>query len=1201
VYEAVDRASGARVALKTLRLIEPDALLRLKEEFRALADIAHPNLVRLGELLCDEGTWFFTMELVLGQTFVAYVTGEARDDPSHSVVRIDAGRTRGAARGASGRFDEGRLRASLIQLARGLSALHAAGKVHRDIKPSNVLVTNDGRVVILDFGLVRDTATPHDDDGVVGTITHMAPEQAAGGVVRAAADWYAVGTVLYQCLTGRPPFQGGAGEVLRRKQTEDPRSPRTVAPTVPPDLDELCMALLRRDPEARAGAGEMLRRLEPRGSEAPPALGSIAPPRGTFVGRARELAELDAAFAGACAGKTEVVLVTGESGVGKSALVRRFTRGLAPHALVLAGRCYEREDVPYKAVDAVMDALVHHLSSLVPSQRVPLLAPSAHVVAQAFPVLGRVLPLSDEPPSSRRATDRSALFAALRELFARVARVRPLVVAVDDLQWADADGLAVIAELLRPPGAPAMLFVGTARPSAGGENERYGLPERARIVALGRLGTDDAVGLAHLLLEEAGAATSLAKDLAAEARGHPLFLDELVRHARTHADRPVLHVPLDEALYARVTLLEPPERELLEVLAVAGVALVREVAMRAAGLRPADFAHAAQVLRAGHLARGNKLRSGAEAIETYHDRVREAVAARLDPEVRRRWHEGLARALEASQAYDADSLSTHWLGAGDATKAARYARDAAAEAFAAFAFERAARLYERALSLGAEDESGKQAMRVKRAESLTRAGLGALAARGFMDAARTARPEDALDLRRRAAEELLVAGRLDDGDVVLREVLRAVDIRLPLTSLGALAGLIALRFLLLVRGVRFRAQPEGKPYSAFALVRHDACAGVARALALVDTVRGAYFQTRTLLLALSLGEPARVARALAMWAAQIAASGQRRAAETARLLAEARAIAQRSGDAESIGVTEMGAGYAKFVQGHFADGRATLDRAASVLRETHGGASWYLRSAEFGAIWCLAWLGELGELSTRVQRLLREAEHRGDLYARTTLRTGMPNLAFLRRGEAREARALVLDATRRWTQRGYHNQHYWSLLALANIDLYEGDGRAAHARVAREWGRLSRALILHVQIVAIEAIHLRARAAIAGALEEHGTVRARLARHAERCAQRLARIDSPIAQPYVRLVRGGVAGVHGDFDRAVLHLEAAVAGFDAASMMLHASAARWKLAHLRGGDEGRAIRAHAEAWMTAQGVADAAAMARMMAPGFRER
>src|SRR5687768_13235216 len=149
VYEAFDRERELTVALKTLRWVDAQSIFRLKTEFRARADLEHRNLVRLGELHNEEGHWFFTMELVDGTTFLAYV---------HD--------------------DERKLRASLRQLAQGLDALHAAGMVHRDLKPSNVMVTAEGRVVLLDFGLVAEVSSERSDAAIVGTAAYMSPEQA---------------------------------------------------------------------------------------------------------------------------------------------------------------------------------------------------------------------------------------------------------------------------------------------------------------------------------------------------------------------------------------------------------------------------------------------------------------------------------------------------------------------------------------------------------------------------------------------------------------------------------------------------------------------------------------------------------------------------------------------------------------------------------------------------------------------------------------------------------------------------------------------------------------------------------------------------------------------------------------------------------------------------------------------------------------
>jgi serine/threonine protein kinase len=135
-----------------------------------------------------------------------------------------------------GQLDERKLRAALPQLTAALSALHAHGLVHRDVKPHNVLVTPEGRVVLLDFGLVAGVA--HSESNVVGTPAYMAPEQGLLRDVGPAVDWYAVGALLYEALTGALPFLGAPLQVMIAKQHELPRRPGELA-GVPDDLDAL--------------------------------------------------------------------------------------------------------------------------------------------------------------------------------------------------------------------------------------------------------------------------------------------------------------------------------------------------------------------------------------------------------------------------------------------------------------------------------------------------------------------------------------------------------------------------------------------------------------------------------------------------------------------------------------------------------------------------------------------------------------------------------------------------------------------------------------------------------------------------------------------------------------------------------------------------------------------------------------------------
>src|SRR4029450_5083106 len=205
VYEVHDRDRDEIVALKTFPGTGAADLYRLKREFRSLADVTHPNLACLYELFVEDERCFFPMELVRGVNFVDYVRG--------------ADRTR--------RFQD-RLIPALRQLVHGVAALHARGKLHRDIKPSNVLVTPEGRVVILDFGLSTELLPLHageTSDVKGGTPAYMAPEETSGGIPSEAGDWYGVGMTLYEALTGTIPFAGTLTDLLISKRTIDPPAP----------------------------------------------------------------------------------------------------------------------------------------------------------------------------------------------------------------------------------------------------------------------------------------------------------------------------------------------------------------------------------------------------------------------------------------------------------------------------------------------------------------------------------------------------------------------------------------------------------------------------------------------------------------------------------------------------------------------------------------------------------------------------------------------------------------------------------------------------------------------------------------------------------------------------------------------------------------------------------------------------------------
>jgi hypothetical protein len=1158
VYEALDRAHGSHVALKTLRSSDARTILRFKQEFRALEGLHHPNLVELGDLVEDRGRWFFTMELVRGVDFLSFVRP----------LGYPAGEE--AASGAPDRprslpqLDEGRLRSALVQLARGLTALHGAGKVHRDIKPSNILVTPTGRVVLLDFGLVTNAARSAvtTNEVLLGTAGYMAPEQAALAGVGPAADWYAVGVLLYAALCGRLPFEGVAADILMRKQRVSPEPPSSLAAEIPADLDALCTHLLRIDPHARPDGAEVLRRLAEHGDRDRASWPAPSMPRASFVGRRAELALLGAAFDEVRAGASVVVRIVGESGVGKTALVRRFGEAAtADGALVLVGRCTERELVPYKAVDGVVDALSQHLERLPAEITASLLPDSAALLPQLFPVLGRLDALAEPEAPPRAALDpreaRARSFAALRALVANVAGVQPLLVAIDDLQWADADSLVLLSDLLRSPGAPAMLLVCTAREGA------LLPPFAAREVRLARLTRDEAIELAaEHLARSGGASAKSAEAIAEEAAGHPMFIAELARHAGGPGG-PELY--LDDALWARVLDLPEGGRALVEIVAVAGTPLSLATAARALGSGDrAELGSLVSMLRAESLVRTAQGKVP-DRIEMYHDRIRDAVLARMDPQARPAWHRKLALALEATGDADPEALSVQWRGAGVPEKAARWALAAARDAADSFAFERAAALATAALELLPAEHVDAQRARVLSGDALANAGRGPQAAARYLAAARHAANDEAVDLRRRAAEQLLRSGHIDEGLDVMREVLAAVGLRVPRTPRLAVASLLWNKARLAARGKAYTVRPTERVPAA-ELRRIDACFSVTLGLSMVDIVRAADFQSRTLRLALEAGEPGRLARSFAVASGFASQQGGRFRRATYDLLREAERLAELERDPYALAWVPLGHGLAAFADGRWRECVARCDEGHARFRTDCVNVAWELATAQAFATYALGFLGELRELSRRVESARRDALERGDRYAAMNVLTGSSHYIRLAADDDRASRRESSEALYAWSRRGFHQQHLLDLFAQTETDLYVGDVRGAHRRVSAGWQDIVRAQLLFSETNRIIVEDLFARAEIGAARASGGPRGAVLRASAARRAARLERAGMGWSSAMASLLRAGIASLVPGRPSSRLYASAAEM-LDAQGMKLHAAAAR-----LRAGGEAERAR-----------------------------
>ena len=456
VYKARDTRLGRFVALKFLpagAARDRRPLARFRREARAASALNHPAVCTLHGLGEYQGRPFLVLEWIEGQTL--------RDL-------------------AGPHPDLARLLPLVRQVAEALRVAHAAGIVHRDIKPENLMVRPDGYVKVLDFGLARLLPAPAGSgtapgEGVtdpgtqLGTANYMSPEQARAESVDRTTDIFSLGLVMHELATGRHPFQANTPlATMYAIVNEAPLPPRRLNPEIPAPLDCLILQMLEKDPRRRptaAEVAEVLGELTGRGAGPPAAVAAAAETRQT-VGRDRERAALWDGFETAASGRGQLLCITGEAGIGKTTLVEDFLSELATEGRVhgsARGRCSERlaGAEAYLPILEALDSLLRGAAGEAAAREMRLLAPSWY--AQVAPAtVGDTVGGSAAP---HRAATQEQLKRELVAFLEELSRSRPLVVFLDDVHWADASTVDLLAYLGARCAGLRLLVLLTYRPT----------------------------------------------------------------------------------------------------------------------------------------------------------------------------------------------------------------------------------------------------------------------------------------------------------------------------------------------------------------------------------------------------------------------------------------------------------------------------------------------------------------------------------------------------------------------------------------------------------------------------------------------------------------------------------------------------------------------------------------------------------------
>ena len=618
VYRARDPLLSREVAVKVISSTDlaPEIEGRFQREAQIVAQMDHPAIVPIYDLGRHEGSLFFVMPVVGGTNLLRLI----RDQALRLGDVIDIG----------------------IQVADALDYSHARGVVHRDIKPANIMVTREEgsavRVRVMDFGLAHAVSESRltKTGTLIGTMAYLSPEQVNSRAFDARSDIYSLGTVLYECLVGDPPFTGELQSILYRIVHEIPQPPRALGVEIREELQDIILRCLEKDPAKRpqkAGqvADGLRRHRTSLGSEEFRMSVVLSPSRilsrpavSAFIGREREFAELQRRLNAALTGDCQFVVVAGEPGIGKTRLLEELKNlALARKIRVLYGRFIEQAGTfSYQGFCELIQDYFRSRDPASSSGERSDFSDLAPELIALFPQLSEISELRSAVSGETRAAgageekkpeDRIQIFELLARTLTRIAGGKPLVLILENLHGAEIS-IEALQYVVRRLGPTPTLIVGSYRHTETDKRhpltrmlDSFADDPRFASVTLGPFSPSEHRTLVASLVGAPKVADELARRLHDATEGNPFFTKELIRSLvesggiakddtgawsfskEAEISTDALPATIQQAVEKRVERLPEELRDLLSIASVLGKTFdARDLATLAEGAKNLD-------------------------------------------------------------------------------------------------------------------------------------------------------------------------------------------------------------------------------------------------------------------------------------------------------------------------------------------------------------------------------------------------------------------------------------------------------------------------------------------------------------------------------------------------------------------------------------------------------------------------------------